>query len=435
MSEKCCAKQRPRNTIGCSRLEDDFKGEALKENCNNNNLCFYSENGECGGQCCPIYNPSRTPKDREHANYCSDVNNLIGEDNVKSACEAARSGDADGGHICFYSESGSCEKYPFGQCCAQKPNNDVPGCRMIQNEYTEGILNDSVRFTKEMYKEACNTSNNLCYHSENDECDSSTPPPSSEEGKCCAYNEKNIEDCRRYDQLLEGEDMKEQCNNSNICYYSENGECDSSTPSPSPGGDDKPPPSSGGDDKPPPSSGGDDKPPPSSGGDDNNDNKPIKDWVLYWVVPGIISLIFSVVCILLFWRNFPYTNKISMFIQIFIFNYIGINTLFRISTKLTVNKVKVDFDKTNMIKLFYLFIAILALLLPYFNIYKRYLIRYFSLPISKINDMLKNTKHELTGYGAFKIQFWKIFTGINIIPCWFFYLIFGSSQKIYLPIT
>ena len=124
-----------------------------------------------------------------------------------------------------------------------------------------------------------------------------------------------------------------------------------------------------------------------------------------------------------------------MFIQIFIFNYIGINTLFRISTKLTVNKVKVDFDKTNMIKLFYLFIAILALLLPYFNIYKRYLIRYFSLPISKINDMLKNTKHELTGYGAFKIQFWKIFTGINIIPCWFFYLIFGSSQKIYLPIT
>ena len=63
------------------------------------------------------------------------------------------------------------------------------------------------------------------------------PTPEDENvGKCCANNEDDAEGCSRFEEEFKGDDLSERCNNNELCYYSEVGNCngDDTTPTPTP---------------------------------------------------------------------------------------------------------------------------------------------------------------------------------------------------------
>ena len=63
------------------------------------------------------------------------------------------------------------------------------------------------------------------------------PKPEDEnEDKCCANNEDDEEECKKFEDEFKDEELKERCNNNELCFYSENGICDGddTTPTPTP---------------------------------------------------------------------------------------------------------------------------------------------------------------------------------------------------------
>ena len=248
--------------------------------------------------------------------------------------------------------------------------------------------------------------------------------------KCCSFIEDNSEGCRRFEEEFKGEELKGRCNNNELCFYSENGECGT-------------PPSSEDD-----NNDNNDSNENSSNNENSNKNDkkklPASWWLEIFLYPFIIALLFVGFILLyykLLYNYLPYTSGrdlVQIFLWLLFINYISIS-IFLNTGKLDRwgrREDELHIEGEFMIER----LPILLILLIFIfvtGLYKWYLIRYFSTSPSEIKKQLIvfESNYKLSEWGQFKIYFFRVFTGILIIPLSIIYLIFGSSQKIYLPIT
>ena len=252
--------------------------------------------------------------------------------------------------------------------------------------------------------------------------------------KCCSFIEDDAEGCSRLEEEFKGEDLKGRCNNNRECYYSENGECGTSSSEDEEKSENNSDPSSNEN---------------SSNNENSNKNDkkklPASWWLEIFLYPFIIALLFVGIILLyykLLYNYLPYTSGrdlVQVFLWLLFINYISIS-LFLNTGKLDrwgrrEDELHIEGEFMNER------LPILLILLTFVfvtGLYKWYLIRYFSTPPSEIRKQIiehvKNN-YELSDWGQFKIYFWRSLVGLTIIPSNILYLIFGSSQKIYLPIT